>query len=304
MERPKAPKGWMRHVLSAVSNFHRDECFDRAAVIAYFAMLSFLPLAVILVAVGALLLGSLEEAERGTELLLRNVLYALPPQVMTEVRSLQQGIWSGLFYLPIALWSASTVFNKIEASLDHVFEVEQPRNWALGKLLAFGVVGLLSVLLVAAMVLGGILSTVDRFVDSTALAALRGAPLYQTVNGFVSRYLVPWVIAIAAFFLVYWIVPARKVPVSAAFTAASIAGTLWEALKVGFTYYVSHMASYTRTYGALTTVVLFLVWVNLSAVLLLWGGELAAVLSGHRESLGESLGGTSRGSSEAQRGSG
>ena len=287
----KRPKAWMRHVISAVSNFHRDECFDRAAVIAYFALLSFLPLAVVLVAVGALLLGSLE-AERGTELLLRNVLYALPPQVMTEVRSLQQGIWSGLFYLPLAVWSASTVFNKIEASLDHVFEVEQPRNWALRKLIAFGVVGLLSVLLVAAMVLGGILATVDRFVDATAFAALRDTPLYYTVNGFMSRYLVPWVIAVFAFFLVYWMVPAREVPARAAFTAAFVAGTLWEGLKIGFTYYVSHIASYTRTYGALATVVIFLLWVNLSAVLLLWGGELAAVLSGHR------------GSSKTQRGSG
>jgi len=283
---------WIRHVVRAVSNFHRDRCFDRAAVIAYFALLSFLPLAVVLVAVGALLLGSVEAAERGTELLLRNVLYALPPQVMTQVKSLQQGIWSGLFYLPIAVWSASTVFNKIEAGLNHVFEVEQPRHWALRKLLAFGVVGLLSVLLVAAMVVGGILATVDRFIDVSALAALRDAPVYHTVNGFVSRYLVPWLIAVLTFFLVYWIVPARKVPAGAAFTAAFIAGTLWEGLKIGLTYYASHIASYTRTYGALATVVIFLLWVNLSAVLLLWGGELAAVLSGHR------------GSSEAQGGSG
>ena len=279
------PRVWIRHFARAVSNFHRDQCFDRAAVIAYFALLSFLPLAVVLVAVGALLLGS-QEAERGTELLLRNVLYALPPQVMEQVRFLQEGIWSGLLYLPIAVWSASTVFNKIEAALDQVFQVEQPRHWALRKLLAFGVVGLLSVLLVASMVLGGILATVDRFIDVTALATLRDAPIYRTVNGFVTRYLFPWVIAVFAFFLVYWSVPARQVPARAAFTAAFVAGTLWEGLKLGFTYYVSHIASYTRTYGALAMVVIFLIWVNLSAVLLLWGAELAAILSGYRGSTG------------------
>jgi membrane protein len=266
MERPRL---WIRHVMSAGSNFRRDQCFDRAAVIAYFALLSFLPLAVVMMAVGALLLGSLDAAERGTELLLRNALSALPPQVMTQVRSLQEGIWSGLFYLPIAVWSASMVFNKIEASLDRVFDVQQPRHWAFRKLLAFGVVGLLSVLVIAAMVLGGILATVDRFIDVTALAALRAAPLYQIVNGFVSRYFVPWVIAVLAFFLVYWIVPAREVPARAALTAAFIAGTLWEGLKILLTYYASHIASYTRTYGALATVILLL-WTNLSAVLC-WG---------------------------------
>jgi membrane protein len=285
-------QSWVRHVLKAVENFRRDQCFDRAAVIAYYALFSFLPLAVVLMAVGASLLGSLEEAERGTELLLRNVLYALPPQIMTQVRSLQDGVWSGLVYLPIAVWSASTVFNKIEASLDHVFEVEQPRHWALRKLLAFGVVGLLSVLLVAVMILGGVLATFDRFIDVTALAALRRAPLYQTVNGFVTRYLVPWGIAVVAFFLVYWLVPARAVPARAAFTAGFAAASLWEGLKIGLTYYASHVAIYSRTYGALATVVIFLLWMSLSAALLLWGGELAAVLSGHR------------GSPDAQRGSG
>ncbi len=201
---------------------------------------------------------------------------------MTQVRSLQEGIWAGILYLPITLWSASTVFNKIEEGLDHVFEVPQPRHWALKKLIAFGGVLLVSVLLVAAMVLGGLLSTVDRFIEVTALSELEQAPLYRTVNGFVSRYLVPWGIAVLAFFLVYWLVPARKVPRRAAFAAAFVAGTLWEGLKIGFTYYVSHIASYTRTYGALATVVIFLLWMNLSAVLLLWGGELAAVLSGFR----------------------
>jgi uncharacterized BrkB/YihY/UPF0761 family membrane protein len=43
------------------------------------------------------------------------------------------------------------------------------------------------------------------------------------------------------------------------------------------------MANYTRTSGALATVVVFLLWINLSACLLLWGAELAAVVGGFRE---------------------
>ena len=276
----EGPGRFLRHTARASANFHRDQCFDRAVVIAYFSLLSFLPLAVVLVALGALLLGSLDAAERGTELILQNVLYALPPQVMTQVRSLQEGIWAGVLYLPISIWSAATVFNKIEEGLDRAFRVEQPRHWASKKLISFGAVLFLSVLLVAVMVLGGLLSTVNRFIDVTALAPLEESALYRTVNGVMTRYLLPWGIAVSAFFLVYWIVPARRVPARAALAAAGVAGTLWEALKLGFTYYVSHIASYTRTYGALATVVIFLLWTNLSAVLLLWGGELAAVLSG------------------------
>jgi membrane protein len=263
-------------------NFFEDDALDRAAVIAYFALLSFLPLAVLLVAVGARALGSFEAAERGTELLLGNALLRLPPGVMTQVRELQEGIWSGVLYLPIALWSASKVFAKIERGLDAVLQVEQRRPWALRKVFSFAFVGLLSVLLVALVVVSGVLGTVDRFIDSTALAPLRNTALYQTVNGYFSRYVLPWAFAVLAFFFVYKVVPARFVPARAALVAAVVTGSLWEALKVGFTYYVSNVANYTRTYGALEAVVVFLIWVNLSASLLLWGAEVLALVAGAR----------------------
>jgi membrane protein len=260
-------------------NFHRDRGFDRAAVIAYFALLSFLPLAVLLVAVGARTLGSVEAAERGTEILLGNVLLRLPPQLMAQVRLLQEEIWSGLAYVPLLLWSASKVFTKVEGGLDAVFRVEQRRPWAVRKILSFAVVALLSVLLVALVVVSGILGAVDRFIDSTALAPLRDGGLYLFLDGLLSRYVVPWALAVFAFAVVYKLVPAVPVPARAAGIAGLVAGTLWEALKTGFTHYVSQVASYGRTYGALEAIVVFLLWVNLSAALLLWGGALAAVLT-------------------------
>ncbi len=104
-------------VYRASVHFHRDRCFDRATVIAYFGLLSFIPLAVVLVTLGALALGS-DAAEKGTELFLQNVLYGLPPQVMVQVKSMQQQIWSGVGYVVLVLWTASKVFSKIETGLD------------------------------------------------------------------------------------------------------------------------------------------------------------------------------------------
>jgi membrane protein len=267
---------------AASLHFQRDRGFDRAAVIAYFALLSFIPLAVVLVAVGALALGSVEAAERGTELLLRNIVANLPPQLMTQVRELQERVWSGLSYLLLAVWSGSRVFSKIQASLDFVFRARTRRPWALRKILSFALVGVLSAVLVATVVVGSILGAVDRFIDTTALAPLRDIPWYLALSGLVTRYLIPWALAVVSFSSIYKILPARPVPLRAALIAGGVAGTLWEGLKVSFTYYVSHVASYRETYGALAAVVVFLVWVNLSAVNLLWGGELAAILAGAR----------------------
>lgn len=270
-------------VYTATHNFVVDRCFDRSAVIAYFALLSFLPLAVLLVALGAWVLGSEEAAERGTELFLQSVLQRLPASVMTQVRALQHEILSGFTYAVLVLWTASKVLSKIETGLDVVFRVHRRRHWALRKIFAFALVGILSVLLVVSIVISGMMGAVDRFIDSTALAPLRASPLYDALNSFASRYLVPWLLSVGAFAFVYRVIPARAVAVRAALLGGLVAGTLWELLKLAFTYYISNVASYTRTYGALAAIVILLFWVNLSASVLLWGGELTAVIDGARE---------------------
>ena len=104
-------------IVSATINFHRDGCFDRATVIAYFGLLSFLPLAVFLVSIAALALGN-EAAEKGTEAFLQNLLYTLPPELMNQVRSLRPDRFSGLGYVVLVIWTASKVFSKIESGLD------------------------------------------------------------------------------------------------------------------------------------------------------------------------------------------
>ena len=268
-------------VSRATMHFHRDGCFDRATVIAYFGLLSFLPLAVFLVTIGALALGS-DAAEKGTELFFQSLLYRMPPQLMTQVRSLQSDVWSGVGYIFLVLWTASKVFSKVESGLDHVFGVDKRRPFALRKLFAIALVGLMSVVLVATVVLEGVMGTVDRFIDTTALAPLKTMALYQTLDSFLTRTMLPWSLTVFSFFVVYWLLPAVAIPWRVALVGGVVAGTLWNIVKVGFTYYISHLASYTRTYGALATVIVFLLWINLSASILLWGGELAAVVGGFR----------------------
>jgi membrane protein len=267
--------------IRATVNFDRDGCFDRATLIAHFALLSLIPLVLLLVTAGAMVLG-VDEAERSTVALLRNLLQQLPPQVMMQVDALRSGAWFGLGYLLVAVWTASKVFSKIASGLDAVFRVEKRRDYAADKIFSFALVGLLSVLLVAFTILGGLMSAIDRFIDTTALAPLEDVSLYQILNGFVGRYVVPWGLTVTSFALIYRLIPARSIPWCIALVGGAVAGTLWEIFKVGFTFYVSHLANYTRTYGAMATLFILLFWMNLSASILLWGGELAAVVGGFR----------------------
>ena len=272
-----------RTIYQASRNFDRDGCFDHAAYISYFALLSLLPLAILLVALGAAAIGSVDAAEKGAQFLLKDLMSLLGKDVFARAREV--GSQAGRFGWPfffLALWTASKVFSKVEQALDHVFQVEKRRSFPARKIFAFGLVALLVLLLVVMVAFAGVVNAFNRFLETSALAGTVSNPLYVAVNSAATRYLIPWLVSVFTFSFVYKVVPATWVPTRAAVVAGVVSGTLWEGLKNAFTLYVGRFANYRMTYGALETVVVFAVWINLSAALLLWGAELAAVLAGAR----------------------
>jgi membrane protein len=53
---------------------------------------------------------------------------------------------------------------------------------------------------------------------------------------------------------------------------------LWIATSVGFSYYLQHFANYNASYGALGTLIGFMIWVWISVIILIVGAELNAEL--------------------------
>ncbi|HSN19508.1 MAG TPA: YihY family inner membrane protein [Usitatibacter sp.] len=83
-------------------------------------------------------------------------------------------------------------------------------------------------------------------------------------------------LTIIAFFLVYKLVPHRHVPWRHALAGSVVAAVLFEAAKELFAVYVRHATTYSLVYGAFAAVPLFLLWVELSWMVVLFGAELTA----------------------------
>src|SRR3990172_10510828 len=123
-----------RTIYQASRNFDRDGCFDHAAYISYFALLSLLPLAIFLVALGAAAIGSIDAAERGAKFLLKDLMSLLGQDVFDRAREVgSQAARFGWPFFFLALWTASKVFSKVEQALDHVFQVEKRRSFPARK---------------------------------------------------------------------------------------------------------------------------------------------------------------------------
>jgi membrane protein len=79
-------------------------------------------------------------------------------------------------------------------------------------------------------------------------------------------------------FYLYRVMPRRVVTTRNALAGAALGTGLWELARLGFTYYVRHVARYAGLYGALEAIIVLALWLELSASIILYCGEVVALL--------------------------
>ncbi|MEP1382746.1 MAG: virulence factor BrkB family protein [Paraglaciecola sp.] len=173
-----------------------------------------------------------------------------------------------------------------------------------------GAIGILSLMVVALMLISNIDKTLNRIWQSKSerpivftLAiywmVLTLGPLLMGASVAVSSYLVglanyaeeytfgfttfllkfvPFLMSISAFFILYMLVPNKKIEAKHALAGAFVAASLFELSKKGFAFYITSFPSYQVIYGALAVIPILFLWVYLSWIVILVGAEFTRVL--------------------------
>jgi membrane protein len=251
---------------------------DRAAAVAYYTLLSLLPLMIFSISVGMVVFGSFDGAYNATVFLLRGVVVHLDPSSMQALRGfVERSVkfqWLGLILLA---WTARRSFSALFGALTVVFEVPG-RNFAAGNLVAVTMVAVNGLGLLLTMALTTMRATLDGTFQRYGLGNVRGMRAMPWLLDLALTKALPVAITLAFFFIVYRMVPRRTVSSRHAFIGAVLATILWEGAKTGFAYYVLHLAHYSGLYGALEGIIVLALWLELSVTIVLYCGEIVALL--------------------------
>jgi len=165
----------------------------------------------------------------------------------------------------LLVWTAITLLTTIERSLNRIFGAQRARALARRLLLYWSVITLGPLLWIAASYAGGQLR--DAVSTVTGVSWLLGAVGWAS----------PIVVGVLVVAAVYELLPNTSVGYRAAIAGALVSVPVWLLAKWGFGIYVSKLVATGNLYGALGLLPLFLVWLNLSWTIFLYGAELANV---------------------------
>ena len=76
----------------------------------------------------------------------------------------------------------------------------------------------------------------------------------------------------------YWIIPSKKLPFKTVLPGSIVATVGWVITSLGFSYYISHFGNYSNTYGSIGAIIVLMMWLYISAIILIVCGQLNAVV--------------------------
>jgi len=275
---------WPGVLKRTIREFQADQLTDLAAALTYYGVLAIFPMLIVIVSILGLIGRSV------TQPLVANLNTVAPGPAKTIISNAIQNVethqgTAGVLFvvgLLVALWSASSYVAAFMRASNAVWDVEEGRP--IYKTLPLRV---------------GVTAVTVTLLTLSAIAVVFTGPLAQKLGGVIgvgSSAVLIWDIAkwpvmllIVALILaiLYYTGPNVRQPGFRWVTPGGIFAVLaWIVVSGAFAFYVANFASYNKTYGALGSVVAFLVWLWLTNVVILLGAELNAEMQRERQIVG------------------
>ena len=254
-----------------VTGIYHSNDLTFASSIAYYALLSLFPFFLLVLAVLASVTGN--DIDRAS--VLDFVLRYFPRQfdfVNAQLKFMQDaGVRLGIFGSVLMVWAAMGVFGAITSAVNHAWGVEKQPSYLKHKLMAFMMLVAASLLLLVGLLLVSAINVVEARWFEVILTHAPGLLVLQSW-AIKSASTIIFIVLVG---LIFYFVPNAAVRFRDVWVGAILTGLLWRAALAAFSRYVRDLHRFS-VHGSIAAVVVFLVWVYISAVILLYGVEVTA----------------------------
>jgi len=188
-------------------------------------------------------------------------------QMLGFVSNIQVGVL-GAIGLGLLLYTVTALLQKIELTFNYVWRVKNLRP------LSQRFSQYLSVLTVGPVLVFSAIGITATLMNSDVMQTLLAIEPFGTLIE-IAALLLPYLLVIAAFAVLYLLMPNTRVRFSAALTGAIVAGVLWQSLGWGFAAFISTSTQYTAIYASFAIVVVSMIWLYLNWLIVLIGASIA-----------------------------
>ncbi len=260
-----------RVILFTARGLNRHGTAVRSAALSFYTIMSLVP---ILALIFVIFKGF------GMEESFNNYLYELFPkyhilidQIVIFIKNLLERTKGGIMAVSaffVLLWAVIQVFGNIESAFNNIWEVKRSRSFARRFSVYMAVIILVPILLLAANSLYiGVRARVELFTGSIVAEILFSIAAAALI--------------ILMFSLIYWVIPNTEVKYKNALKAGTVAGAGFIIFQVAYVWIQGNLSSYNAIYGTFAAIPLFLLWLQTSWQILLFGGELSFAMQNIRD---------------------
>ncbi|MBN1828033.1 MAG: YihY/virulence factor BrkB family protein [Deltaproteobacteria bacterium] len=260
-------------VKDAVRNFGANGDTNLAAAIAFYFILSIVPLLMLTILAAGFVFGGNPQIVDDIVQLIQRFHPYFRGEMLRFLDEIQRNMkLLGTLSSLLLFWSSSLIFDSAQTALRIAFRSERKRNYFLSKALAIAMIPLgwvMMILILGSTSVGALLSRRPFIIDELGW-------LYSPSVTIVFSFLIPFSIMTLFVTLVYKIVPTAPVTWGNALAGGTLFSCLSAVSMQLFTWYISNFSRYRLVYGSLETFLIFVLWIFYVGLIFLFCAELVS----------------------------
>lgn len=261
----------LRIYLLAIKGFYEDKCQLRASALTFYSILSVVPMLAMAfgIAKGFDLDDKLEKQLVENLSGQQEVLNFLIDFANKMLENTKGSLIAGLGFV-ILFWSVLKMLSNIEESFNDVWQIKKSRTWG-RKFSDYTAVMIFAPILLIGSSAGTVFlkTMIKDFTAGNTLLETVGPSLSFLIN--LAPFFLVWVL----FTLIYTFMPNTHVKFKSGLIAGIIAGTIYQLFQVLYIEFQGMVTTYNAVYGSFAALPLFLIWLQLSWLVVLFGAEIS-----------------------------